>query len=443
MEKFVLAWDVVWTFTEPVQAFAVFNGFFLVSNSIGTVQVLGKYLIKLQPEPVDFIFHLKNNFFGIGQKSCFVVVEVEENRYLVVKSLRDRVLGCCEDLVWTRLNVLDENFKVVYSVNEQEEEIVQVCKVNGFIAVSSLTRTVIVGKDKIVQVGKKERNGPFGACGYLNSLYASRPLGNLWQANFEGVVMLTTSYKVNSEKVQFGSLFKMGHFLVSISQKHSNFIVIDPGKQLIVHYEKLEQGCQVFFNLITKTLYKRSPSGIHQAAILTISEYFQRLLLGDTNETVGFVLSNPELQSLDTLQPLCVQVFSDNREVAPSLLERFCSVVGALEENMSLPDVKVKEEVLENDELFDEFLRLSLLEKAGKVKGKVRRVGKRIRDYERKSFVWLILANWLMFVILKKNEKHFRIRTWLRIAERSLDYTKFSLLVQEERLAIQQIESIL
>lgn len=442
MEKFILAWDQVWNFSEPVHAFAVFDNYYLVSFSIGTVQVLNKYLIELQPEPVYSIFHLKNHFFGICQKSEFFVLEIEENRYSIVKNFKDRVLGCYEDLVWTRLNVLDENFKVVFSVNEQEGEIVQVCRVNGFIAVSSLTRTVIVGKDKIVQVGKKERNGAFGACGYLNSLYASRPLGNLWQANFEGVVMLTTSYKINSEKVNFGILFKMEHFLLSVSQKHSNFIIIDPGKQFIVHYEKLDQDCQIFFNLNTKTLYKKSKNGIYKAVILTISEYFQRLLLGDTNETVNFVLNNSELQNLDTLQPLCVQVFCDNREVSPELLDQFCSIIRALEENMSLPDVKVKKEVLENDELFDEFLRLSLLDKVQKVRGKKKKVDRRIRDYERKSFVWLVLANWLMFVIFKKNEKLFRIRTFLKIAERSLDYYKFRLLVQEEKTVIQQVESI-
>jgi hypothetical protein len=265
----------------------------------------------------------------------------------------------------------------------------------------------------------------------------------MWQANFEGVVMLTTSYKINSEKVNFGSLFKLEHFLLSISQKHSNLIIIDPGKQSIVHYEKLEEDSLIFFNQYTKTLYKQTQNNIYKAGILPISDYFQKLLLGDTNETVNFVLNNQELHNLNTLQPLCVQVFYENREVAPDLFEQFCTVIRALEENMNLPDVKVKKEDLVNDELFDEFLRLSLLEKVGKVKGKSKKIDKRIRNYEHKSFVWLILANWLMFVIFRKNERLFRIRTFLRIAERSLDYEKFKELVQDEKTVILQIESIL
>jgi hypothetical protein len=167
MEKFILSWDKVLTLSAPIHAFAVFNEYYLISFSVGTVEVLNKYLIELQPETIYSIFHIKNNFFGISQKSNFFVVEVEDNKYFIVKNFKDRVIGCCEDLVWTRLNVLDENFKVIFSISEQEGEIVQVCKMTGFIIVSSLTRTVIVGKDKVVQVGKKERNGAYGLVGIL------------------------------------------------------------------------------------------------------------------------------------------------------------------------------------------------------------------------------------------------------------------------------------
>lgn len=442
MEKFMLVWDKLWDSRQAVQAFAVFNDCCLVSFALGAVEVLGKYKIELNSDPVFSIFHLKSNFFGICQNS-FSVVQIEENSYSVVKVFKDRVLGCYEDLVWSKFCVLDENFKVVYSIPENEGEIVQVCKMGALVVVSSLTRTVIVGKEKVVQVGKKERNGVYGACVYANCIYAARPLGNLWQANYEGVVMITTNYKVNLEKVSFGSLFKMGQFLLSINQKNANFIVVDPGQQFIVHYEKFDQGSLIFFNLNTKTLYKYEQGCVYKAAILTISEYFQRLLLGDTNETVNFVLSNPELHDLNTLQPLCVQVFCDNCEVVPELFDRFCSVVKSLEENLSLPDIKVKKEVVENDELFDEFLRLSLLEKASKSKTSSQKLDKRIKHYQNKNFTWPILLNWLLFSIYNKNNTLFKTRTLLKIASRSLDYEKFSLLLQQEKTLLTQIESTL
>lgn len=442
MEKFILVWDKLWNSSQPIQAFAVFNDCCLVSFSLGTVEVVGKYSIELNLEPVYLIFHIKSNFFGICQNS-FSVVQIEENCYTVVKVLKDRVLGCYEDLIWTKFCVLDENFKTIYSIPENEGEIVQVCKTAQLVVVSSLTRTVIVGKEKVIQVGKKERNGAYGACVYVNCIYASRPLGNLWQANYEGVVMITTNYKVNLEKVNFGSLFKMEKFLLSISQKNANFIIIDPGQQFIVHYEKLEQGSLIFFNLNTKTLYKYYQGCVFKAAILTISEYFQRLLLGDTNETVNFVLNNPELQDLKTLQPLCVQVFCDNCDVVPELFDKFCSVVKNLEENLSLPDVKVREEVVENDELFDEFLRLSLLEKVNKVKISSKTLDKRIKQYQKKNFTWPILLNWLLYSIYQKNENLFKTRTFLKIASKSLDYEKFSLLLQQEKTILVQIESTL
>lgn len=71
------------------------------------------------------------------------------------------------------------------------------------LLVSTVTRCVIfnvTGRD-VVQVGKRSREGPFGACfnvrwpGKPPVVYSARPGGRLWEADIKGTVVSTLRLK--------------------------------------------------------------------------------------------------------------------------------------------------------------------------------------------------------------------------------------------------------
>jgi hypothetical protein len=48
-----------------------------------------------------------------------------------------------------------------------------------------------------------------------------------------------------------------------------------------------------------------------------------------------------------------------------------------------------------------------------------------------------------MFVILKKNYQLEKIRGWVKVAEKSLDYVNFRALVNEEKKIVDEISGVL
>jgi hypothetical protein len=444
MEKLIFSWDKLADF-GVFSCFAISEDLVVVSEEGGKVKVFKRpnfeylYKVLIENQPVEKIFHLKERLFGIVQ-NFFYVVQALDEFWNVKKIVKDRVLGSFDDVLWTKFTVIDMDARVLYKIPENEGEIVQVCKVDQTLIISSLVKTVLV-KEKVTQIGKKERNGPFGACEYMNSIYAARPLGNMWQANFQGVVMITTNYKINSEKVNFGSLFKMDKFLLSINKTSKNFIVINPSQLSVIHFENFSEDSEVFFNSAENSLYKKKDFQIFKAQVLTVHQFYYRLLNEDADQAVKFVLENQSLHDLELLQPLCYQVFHEKREIEP--FEQFVTLIQKLEENMQLPVIPVQMEVVENDEMFDEFLRLNYLENLEKKKKNRGKVDKRIRKFYRYNFTKVIICNYLMFVILKKNYQLEKIRGWVKVAEKSLDYVNFRALVNEEKKIVDEISGVL
>ena len=447
MEKLIFAWDKL-GFVQGVKCFAVGNDVVLAYFGEGKMKVLDAlglqvgYEFEVAGDEVEKMFYVKENIFGLVQ-STFSIIQVSRHSHSLLQKLNEKVSGMHKDIVWTKSSIFDLDSNLIYKLPESEQEIVQVCKSKNTLIVSSAIKTVLIQKDKIIQIGKKERNGSYGACEYSNSIYAARPLGNMWQANHQGVVMITTSYKIKSEKAAFGSMYRMKQFLLSISPKHKNFIVINPQQLSIVHFESYTEEQAIFFSLIDQSLYKLQDSCLLKARILNIDQFFNRLVQKDTNNAVKFAIENEVLHNIEVLQPLCFQVFYENRDVDLDCKERFESIIKKLEEMMQLPVVAFRQEKIEKDEMFDEFLRLNYIEKISKKAAGMGKVDKRIRRYLGKEFTWSILINWLLVVIYRKNEELDRVWRLVGIANRSLDCEKFRALNFEARELQKMIESVL
>ena len=238
-------------------------------------------------------------------------------------------------------------------------------------------------------------------------------------------------------------MYRMKQFLLSISPKHKNFIVINPQQLSIVHFESYTEEQAIFFSLIDQSLYKLQDSCLLKARILNIDQFFNRLVQKDTNNAVKFAIENEVLHNIEVLQPLCFQVFYENRDVDLDCKERFESIIKKLEEMMQLPVVAFRQEKIEKDEMFDEFLRLNYIEKISKKAAGMGKVDKRIRRSLGKEFTWSILINWLLVVIYRKNEELDRVWRLVGIANRSLDCEKFRALNFEARELQKMIESVL
>jgi len=71
------------------------------------------------------------------------------------------------------------------------------------LLISTIARCVILNTSsrELVQVGKKARDGAFGACfnkmwdGKPPMIYTARPGGRLWEADIEGTVLSTLRLK--------------------------------------------------------------------------------------------------------------------------------------------------------------------------------------------------------------------------------------------------------
>lgn len=69
--------------------------------------------------------------------------------------------------------------------------------------VSTVTRCVILNVTtlEVVQIGKRQRDGPYGACFNLRwpgkppVVYSARPGGRLWEADIQGTVVSTLRLK--------------------------------------------------------------------------------------------------------------------------------------------------------------------------------------------------------------------------------------------------------
>ena len=447
MEKLIFAWDKL-GFVQGVKCFAVGVDVVLASFGKGKIKVLDSltlevgYEFDVAGDEVEKIVYFKENIFGLVQ-STFSIIQVSKQSHYLLQRLNEKVSGAHKDIIWTKSSIFDLDSTQLYKLPESEQEIVQVCKSEGTLIVSSVIKTVLIQKDKIIQIGKKERNGSYGACDYSNSIYAARPLGNMWQANYQGVVMITTSYKIKSEKATFGLMYRMNQFLLSISPKHKNFIVINPQQLSIVHFETYDEEQAVFFSVFDQSLYKLQDSYLLKARILNIDQYFNRLVQEDTNNAVKFVLENEVLHDIELLQPLCFQVFYENKDVDLENKEKFEGIVKKLEEMMQLPVVAFRQEKIEKDEMFDEFLRLNYIEKISKKALGKGKVDKRIRGYLGKNFTWSILINWLLVVIYRKNEELDKIWRLVGISNRSLDFEKFKALNFEARELQKVIEAVL
>lgn len=445
MEKPFLTWELVFqpNFPEDFECFCLCEELILLGTSKGKVQILNICEVSLLEETIHSIFNIKPNVFGICQ-SHFTMLEIT-NTYKILGTFKTKITGFCDGYFWTKICVLSQDFKELYTIDEKDIEIVQVSSIKSGFIVSTYIRSVIVYKDKNVQIGKKERNGFYGACEYSGSVYASRPLGNLWQANGEGVVMITTSYKIKSEKIVLGSLNRIDKFLLSMKKGNDGMILLDPVNKTIIYSEEVPQKGRFHYNHQEHIIYKYTSQGFYKSKIISCYEHFLHLLSRPENvdSCLTFTLENPELHNLDLLQDLCVLVFANDFNVNLELFKRFSELIEKLEENMRFPRIEVKNVEYKRDDLFDEFLKASSLAKKPKPRVVKIKIDKRILAYYRKNLTWVLLVNWLLFVIWKKNLALDKVSRFAGVAERSLDFYKFRILSQEKNALVREIESVL
>ena len=66
---------------------------------------------------------------------------------------------------------------------------------------------------------------------------------------------------------------------------------------------------------------------------------------------------------------------------------------------MSFPRIQMKNEVIKKDELFDEFLKVSVHESRLLMKKNRRHIDKRVKKYYKLNFTKQIIVNWLLYII--------------------------------------------
>lgn len=438
MEKLHLAWEKISHIDGEISCFASNLTEVLIGDVAGNVTVIDKFSFLLYPEPVLAISHVSKNIFAILQ-GFTSIVEIGAF-YKLLNTIKIKIQGICQKFYWTKTSVFTFDLLEIYCIEEKDGEIVQVSEIpDGFI-VSTLVRSIVVVREKVVQLGKKERNGWFGACELNGVIFAARPLGNLWEANSEGIVMLTTNYKIKSEKVIFGRLYPLQHCILSINKRMTGFVLLDQNKKIIIYSEESE-GAMIGFSETIGKILKFYKGEICVANIISSHEHFKALLKTNVSEAVVFTLENSEIHKLEILEDLCEIIFTNEGLVSEELISNFTLLIEKLEKNMPFPRIEIVQSSAP-DKLFDEFLTLTTHENKTHKKT-IEKIDKRVKRYYRVCFTGQILVNWLLYVILKMNKELEKIRKFLKIARHTLDYTKYLALANEEKSKIDSISSIL
>jgi hypothetical protein len=199
----------------------------------------------------------------------------------------------------------------------------------------------------------------------------------------------------------------------------------------------------IFYNFYEGTIYKFSNGNFYKSRVISCFQHFQDLVYRNLEETTLFVIENSELHDLELLHPLCSQIFERTGSISEDLFEKFCKIIEKLEENMMIPQIEFQSQICEKDALFDEFLKISSIEsKSPSKKGKLK-ISKKIKNYYKKSLVWQILLNWLLYVIYKENLHLDKILHLIEISRKSFDESKFYELQSEKRSLLLKIESTL
>jgi hypothetical protein len=438
MNKPYLTWEKVSNWFGHFTSLASNDTFILAGDTTGKLTVPPSFSFTLSPDPIHLISHLSSNIFAVSQ-NLLSIIELSSSSYKLLSTHKIKVTGFSDSFFWTKSAVFTEDLKEIYSLDDLDNEIVQVTKGQNKLIISTLKKSFILFREKAVQIGKKERNGVYGACELNSCIYAARPLGNLWQANFEGVVMTTTSYKLKSEKVAFGLMHPLGPYLISINFNHSVLLLLDPENKSIIYSENFTNNV-VFYS--SNVIWKYSSLGLFKSTIISCYQHFQDLVKVNLEETANFVIENTELHDLNLIEPLCVQVFPNPELISVPAFEKFCEIIKKLEENLQIPQIEFQSQSYKNDTLFDEFLKIAAQNETSskRLKGKLHR---KVKKYYTKSFVWLILLNWLLFVIYKLNLQLDKTLRLLSIASKSCHSHFFSLLYSESSSQSQQISSIL
>ena len=440
MEKPFLQWRFIAEKEDNFSCFSSNSDIIITGNLQGRITVINLYNFTIYSEPINGISHIRGNIFAIFQ-SYTSIIEISST-YKIISTIKLKLKGVCNSYFWSKSSIYNQEILEIYKIEEREGEITQVIPYQNGLIVSSLLRSVLISKGSIIQIGKKERNGWFGACELNGSIFASRPLGNLWESNTEGVVMITTNYKIKSEKISFGILYPIQNYILSFDKENSGFILLDPIKKIIISSEVLTNN-SIFYNFTNNKIYKYQDNTFYESKIISCFDQFHFLLKTNIRNAVLFCLEISELQHLEILQDLCRDIFTNNSLIEKELFDNFSNLIERLEQDMIFPKIQLQNEIIQRDELFDEFLKATSQENRFLKKKRKRKINKRFKNYYRKNFTWKIIANWLMYIILLKNQKLFTIQKFLKIANRSLDQKKFFAVANEEKLLINEIGSIL
>ncbi|XP_071954746.1 uncharacterized protein [Antedon mediterranea] len=192
-----------------------------------------------------------------------------------------------------------------------DSAIVQLDFIKDFLLVSSHNKCHIcnIKRQQFYSVGKKLRDGLYGACFYLKSkepedvvIYSARPGSRLWEANLNGEVVATHQFKrqlaipdlaiINFQEderypetddhhppqaLNFPRLLKVEQFIMSWNEKAIYFLDTSTGK--VVLWSRPPAGIQFLSSYKSEIYYLDNQSRINKLSFLTIERCIVRLFI--------------------------------------------------------------------------------------------------------------------------------------------------------------------
>jgi len=212
----------------------------------------------------------------------------------------------------------------------EQGEFVQLSLWKSTLVVSSSTKSFLVSETQKLQVGTKPRKGTYGARAIYDLVYAGRPKGNLWEANAQGVVLKTSSFKFRGEPIRFGLLYQHKNFLVSWTG--SLLCLVDPFSKALLLNEVFPPDTELFYNEAEAQVYAAVEGTVYRLNFIEEEEWFQKHSgSGSIDEIIEFLKTNSEFHSLRKLEVVCRRVFYYKETVSSENKAYFEALIEALE----------------------------------------------------------------------------------------------------------------
>lgn len=256
--------------------------------------------------------------------------------------------------------------------------------------------------------------------------------------------------------------------VLSLDSEEKSLILLGTENKSILSKETAEGN--LYFDARAKSLYMYENQKIFALKIYSSYEYFQRFVkLKDAENAIKQLQKDETMFRLEFLHGLCRLVFHEKIRVSADLLDFLTNLVEKLEtEDLVLkidtkPDIKNDFTLNEFEELSKEVIKVS---KNGLVRSRRRRKNKLtaqeilkiiIRRNEinkseriqimklmgRKKLIALVIKNYLLVVILKKQDEIKKLIRFKEIACKSYDKQRYQVILPEINKLTNLIHKIL